>query len=119
MPTWKPGRDPNKYPATWHAIIKDKPGQRLLALVTTKEEVRRTANKFNAFKASLREHPLHETTRALNARHVRLSVEPAGKEFAVWVKTRWAQEVLGLLTGQLSEDDVMEEVFRKKGEQPE
>lgn len=118
MPTWKPGRNPDKYPATWHDILRDKPGQRLLALVASKEEVRRTANKFNAFKASLREHPLHETARALNARHVRLSVEPAGKEFAVWVKTRWAAEILDLLAGQLDEDAIMGEVFRKKGEQP-
>ena len=65
-----------------------------------------------------REHPLHETAKALNTRHVRLSVEPAGKEFAVWVKTRWAAEILDLLAGQLDEDAIMEEVFRKKGEQP-
>ena len=118
MPTWKPGRNPDKYPATWHAILQDTPGQRLLALVSSKEEVRWTANKFNAFKASLREHPLHKTAQALKTRHVRLSVEPAGPEFAVWVKTRWAAEVLDLLAGQLDEDTIMEEVFRKKGEQP-
>lgn len=114
MPTWKPGRNPDKYPATWHDILRDKPGQRLLALVASKEEVRRTANKFNAFKASLREHPLHETTKALNARHVRLSVEPAGKEFAVWVKTRWATEILDLLAGQLDEGMATEDVFKGK-----
>ena len=118
MPTWKPGRNPDKYPATWHAILQDSPGQRLLALVSSREEVRRTANKFNAFKASLREHPLHKTAQALKTRHVRLSVEPAGKEFAVWVKTRWAAEVLDLLAGQLDEDVIMEEVFKKKGEYP-
>lgn len=101
MTTWNPNRDPNKYPAAWHSVLQGPPGRRLLVMTTDTSELRRTQNKFNAFKASLRNHPLHQTAQALAKRRVRLTVETLGAEHSLWAVTSWSDNLVSLIEAQL------------------
>lgn len=101
MTTWNPNRNPNHYPAHWHGIITAKPGRYILATTTDPKEPKRLMNKFNAFKACLRNHPLHESTQALAKRNVRASVETSQAGIAVCITISWARELTSLLEKQV------------------
>lgn len=101
MPIWNVNRNPDKYPAVWHSIVQSSPGKRLLDIVETPEEVLRLKNKFNAFKACLRNHPLHPTTAALAKRTLRLSVETLEGKHSVWVTINWSGDIVRLIEEQL------------------
>lgn len=102
MTMWKPGRNPDKYPATWHEIVLGPPGTRLLAVVERESQVRTMQNKFNAFKACLRTHPLHPTTQALGKRKLRVGSEWSDRGFSVWVRVSWAGDTIELIRKQLA-----------------
>lgn len=54
MPTWKL-QSPNVFLASWHAAMEAGEGARSLETALTKDEARRYANKFRAFRYCLRE----------------------------------------------------------------
>lgn len=69
MVMWKPERDPDKYPITWHEIVCAPVGgeDELFQLPPRKpgQSGKSLRNQFNAFKACLRAHPWHPTTARL------------------------------------------------------
>lgn len=97
MAVWNPNRNPNHFPAHWHGIITAKPGRYILATTEDSGEPKRLMNRFNAFKACLRNHPLHESGQALDKRLVRLSVEESKGVFAVCVTVSWAGEFVSAI----------------------
>ena len=91
MSTWNPNRNPDVFLAFWHELITRQPGRYALARVEDQRSAKRLQNKFNAFKASLRAHPLHPTTQELAKRTIRVTVEPLEYGgLCLWVETKWA-----------------------------
>lgn len=94
MSAWNPNRNPDKYLASWHKLLRRPPGRYALARAEDAKEARKLQNRFNAFKASLRNHPLHPTAQELSRRSARVTVEDLTATelggFCLWVETRWA-----------------------------
>lgn len=91
MSTWNPNRNPDKYLAAWHELLRRPPGRYALARAADAQEARKLQNRFNSFKASLRNHPLHPTAQELSRRTARVTVEAL--EYGghcLWLETRWA-----------------------------
>lgn len=101
MAVWNPNRNPNHYPAHWHGIITAKPGKYILATTLDPKEPRRLMNKFNAFKACLRNHPLHESAQALAKRNTMCSTEISPAGIAICVTITWAGRLAAVIEEQL------------------
>lgn len=87
---FKPNRDPNKYPASWHdAIRKPSAIGSVVAEGLEAREVELARKKFNAFKACLRAHPLHPTAQALKDCDVRTEIR-----YFDWASMPWQLVVI-------------------------
>lgn len=76
MAQWNPNKNPNEYPLAWHRYLMQGEGLYIMLQGVGHTVGNRERKKFNAFKASLRKHPLHETSRALSKLTTRISLEP-------------------------------------------
>lgn len=94
MSIWNPNRSPDIFPARWHEILRLRPGYYMVEMSDDYAYIKRCALKFNALKASLRNHPLHATTEFLKHRHYRLSKESHGSKHSLWVTITWADEYI-------------------------
>ena len=94
MSYWNPNRSPDVFPARWHEILKERPGLFLVEMSDDPAFIKRSALKFNALKACLRNHPLHVTTGYLKHRNYRLSKESHGNKHSLWVTITWADEYI-------------------------
>ena len=104
MPTWNPNRNPDKFPARWHAVLRESPGLYLVEMSDDPAHIKRCAFKFNLLKACLRKHPLHKTTEAMSKREYRLSKETYGEMHSLWVTVTWAEEFLRSVEEALLEE---------------
>jgi len=94
MTLWKADRNPDKYPAAWHSLLKAPPSRFMLGMGADKKELEILQRKFSAFKATLRSHPAHPTAVEAAKRTTRTELESVGELHALWVQTRWSAALL-------------------------
>lgn len=97
MPKWNPKRNPDKYPGAWHEIVRAAPGRYLVLNAADEKEAKDFMYKFNAFKACLRTHSLHQTAFALKEKQIRLEVEREKEMVFVWANVSRKGKLLELL----------------------
>ena len=94
MSYWKPSRSPESYPKHWHEAICAAPGEYRLEVVSTLSEVQSVKNRFTAFKATLRYHTEHPSSKAEALRQTRMTVKPFGDRHLLMVRITWAPSAL-------------------------
>lgn len=89
MVLWNPNRSPDKYPHLWHMALYT-PGWCVLDVVDTLTQANHQRKRFNAFKACVRNYPLHKTARMVELGEFtsRIKIVEFEDVFQVTVKTR-------------------------------
>lgn len=89
MPVWSPNRSPERYPMLWHTALQAPPGEYMLTVVRSEHDVKKLRYRFTAFKACLRAHPDHPTTKGMQRLVTEVIAVPDGDSWLVKVRTRW------------------------------
>lgn len=92
MSTWNPAKNPDRFLAFWHELVKAAPGRHLLAFAGSVKEANAIRNKFGAFKACLKAHPLHASTKELRKKRFRAEIVLADDGAYVYVRSEYADE---------------------------
>lgn len=89
MALWNPKRSPDKYPIAYHEAVTTI-GCHLIAVVDTLTQANHQRKRFNAFKACLRNYPLHRSSRLieLGDLNTRMQIVGFGDGFHLQAWTR-------------------------------
>lgn len=89
MALWNPNKSPDKYPELFHFAATNLTPT-VIAIRETRSQADHQRKRFNAFKASVRNYPLHRTARIINTLGLvsRAKITETDEGFVVEVSNR-------------------------------